>query len=126
MNKIGDYAFDKSKNERVQILEVSEVWGFVTYKVYNASNGAVYNLSAEDICDEVPEENYSESYLRYITLLLKIKNEISQGILSRLSSGIIPLPHQLHVLNRALTNNNVRYILADEVGLGKTIEGAHY
>lgn len=122
MNKIGDYAFDKSKNERVQILEVSEVWGFVTYKVYNASNGAVYNLSAEDICDEVPEENYSESYLRYITLLLKIKNEISQGILSRLSSGIIPLPHQLHVLNRALTNNNVRYILADEVGLGKTIE----
>jgi SNF2 family DNA or RNA helicase len=38
------------------------------------------------------------------------------------SSEIIPLPHQLYVLERALSDNNIRYILADEVGLGKTIE----
>jgi len=35
---------------------------------------------------------------------------------------VIPLPHQLHVLERALETRNIRYILADEVGLGKTIE----
>jgi superfamily II DNA or RNA helicase len=119
---IGDYVFDKTKNERVQILDVSEVWGFVSYKVFNTSTGTVYKLSADDICAEVPEENFNESYLRYVAMLSKIKNETSEGILSKLSSGIIPLPHQLHVLNRALSNNNVRYILADEVGLGKTIE----
>ncbi|HOS70423.1 MAG TPA: helicase-related protein, partial [Bacillota bacterium] len=117
-----DYVFDKTKNERVQILEISEVWGFVSYKVFNNSTGTVYKLSADDICAEVPEENFNESYLRYVAMLSKIKNETSEGILSKLSSGIIPLPHQLHVLNRALSNNNVRYILADEVGLGKTIE----
>lgn len=122
MPSIGDYVFDKTKNERVQILDVSEVWGFVSYKVFNASTGTVYKLSADDICAEVPEENFNESYLRYVAMLSKIKNETSEGILSKLSSGIIPLPHQLHVLNRALSNNNVRYILADEVGLGKTIE----
>ncbi len=122
MKNIGDYVFDKTKNERVQILEISEVWGFVSYKVFNASTGTVYKLSADDICAEVPEENFNESYLRYVAMLSKIKNETSEGILSKLSSGIIPLPHQLHVLNRALSNNNVRYILADEVGLGKTIE----
>ncbi|OPX93592.1 MAG: RNA polymerase-associated protein RapA [Pelotomaculum sp. PtaB.Bin104] len=122
MFTIGDYVFDKTKNARVRILEISEVWGFVSYKVFNASTGTVYKLSAEDICAEVPEENFNESYLRYVAMLSKIKNETSEGILSKLSSGIIPLPHQLHVLNRALSNNNVRYILADEVGLGKTIE----
>ena len=122
MHNVGDYVFDKTKNERVQILDVSEVWGFVSYKVFNASTGTVYKLSADDICAEVPEENFNESYLRYVAMLSKIKNETSEGILSKLSSGIIPLPHQLHVLNRALSNNNVRYILADEVGLGKTIE----
>jgi len=122
MHRVGDYVFDKTKNERVQILEISEVWGFVSYKVFNASTGTVYKLSADDICAEVPEENFNESYLRYVAMLSKIKNETSEGILSKLSSGIIPLPHQLHVLNRALSNNNVRYILADEVGLGKTIE----
>jgi len=122
MCSVGDYVFDKTKNERVQILEISEVWGFVSYKVFNTSTGTVYKLSADDICAEVPEENFNESYLRYVAMLSKIKNETSEGILSKLSSGIIPLPHQLHVLNRALSNNNVRYILADEVGLGKTIE----
>ena len=122
MHRVGDYVFDKTKNERVQILEISEVWGFVSYKVFNNSTGTVYKLSADDICAEVPEENFNESYLRYVAMLSKIKNETSGGILSKLSSGIIPLPHQLHVLNRALSNNNVRYILADEVGLGKTIE----
>ncbi len=122
MHNVGDYVFDKTKDECVQVLEISEVWGFVSYKVFNASTGTVYKLSADDICAEVPEENFNESYLRYVAMLSKIKNETSEGILSKLSSGIIPLPHQLHVLNRALSNNNVRYILADEVGLGKTIE----
>lgn len=65
---------------------------------------------------------YDENYLRYVTLLSKIKNETAGGFLSSLASGIIPLPHQLHVLNRAMETNNIRYILADEVGLGKTIE----
>ena len=122
MHRVGDYVFDKTKNERVQVLEISEVWGFVSYKVFNNSTGTVYKLSAADISAEVPEEHFNESYLRYVAMLTKIKNETSAGILSKLSSGIIPLPHQLHVLNRALSNNNVRYILADEVGLGKTIE----
>lgn len=57
-----------------------------------------------------------------MALLSKIKNETTSGFLSALASGIIPLPHQLHVLNRAMETNNIRYILADEVGLGKTIE----
>jgi SNF2 family DNA or RNA helicase len=32
------------------------------------------------------------------------------------------LPHQLYALNRAMSQHRIRYLLADEVGLGKTIE----
>ena len=45
-------------------------------------------------------------------------------MLSSLASGVIPLPHQLHVLNWAMEKNTICYILVDEVGLGKTIEAA--
>lgn len=65
---------------------------------------------------------YDENYLRYVTLLSKIKNETASGLLPSLASGVIPLPYQLHVLNRAMEWNTIRYVLADEVGLGKTIE----
>jgi superfamily II DNA or RNA helicase len=122
MYSVGQYVFNVTTRERVQIIEVSEAWGFVSYKLYNPSSGLVYKLPANEISAEAPEETYQDSFLRYVLLLCKIKNETSTGILSKLSSGIIPLPHQLHVLNRTLSNNNIRYILADEVGLGKTIE----
>ena len=39
-----------------------------------------------------------------------------------LEAGVIPLPHQLYALTRAMSEEQVRYLLADEVGLGKTIE----
>lgn len=122
MFKIGDYVFDKNNNDRVQIVDVSTVWDFVSYKVFNPATGAVYKLSSDAVEAESRQVNANEYYLRYVAMLSKIKSETSEGILSKLSSGVIPLPHQLHVLNRAVSDNNVRYILADEVGLGKTIE----
>jgi len=39
-----------------------------------------------------------------------------------MESNVITLPHQIHALSRAISGNRVRYLLADEVGLGKTIE----
>ena len=122
MFKIGEYVFDKNNDDRVQIVDVSTVWDFVSYKVFNPVTGAVYKLSSDAVESESRQVNANEYYLRYVAMLSKIKSETSEGILSKLASGVIPLPHQLHVLNRAVSDNNVRYILADEVGLGKTIE----
>ena len=44
------------------------------------------------------------------------------GISSLLSSSIELEPHQIGVIRRVLTDPSQRYLLADEVGLGKTIE----
>nr|WP_281376899.1 helicase-related protein [Acidocella aromatica] len=43
-------------------------------------------------------------------------------LLAPIQSSVIPLPHQLYALNRAVGQDRIRYLLADEVGLGKTIE----
>ena len=43
-------------------------------------------------------------------------------LLAPMESNVIPLPHQIHALSRAVSSDRVRYLLADEVGLGKTIE----
>ena len=122
MLNIGDFVFDTTTGTNVQVLEKIDVWGYVSYKVFNPATGKVYKVSEEQLNIESSGILYDENYLRYVTLLSKIKNETAGGLLSSLSSGIIPLPHQLHVLNRAMETNNIRYILADEVGLGKTIE----
>ncbi len=122
MFNIGDFVFDSVAGANVQIMERIELWGYTSYKVFNPSNGSVYKANGEQLKMGGSEAQLDENYLRYVTLLSKIKNETSAGVLSSLSSGVIPLPHQLHVLQRALETRNIRYILADEVGLGKTIE----
>ena len=122
MHAPGDFVFDTIEKANVQVLEKIEAWGYISYKVFNPATGRVYKANEEQLSSSGSTMQYDENYLRYVTLLSKIKNETAGGFLSSLASGIIPLPHQLHVLNRAMETNNIRYILADEVGLGKTIE----
>lgn len=122
MHATGDFVFDTIEKANMQVLEKIEAWGYISYKVFNPATGRVYKANEEQLSSSGSTMQYDENYLRYVTLLSKIKNETAGGFLSSLASGIIPLPHQLHVLNRAMETNNIRYILADEVGLGKTIE----
>ena len=122
MISVGDFVFDTIEKANVQVLEKIEAWGYTSYKVFNPATGRVYKANEEQLSSSGSTKQYDENYMRYVTLLSKIKNETAGGFLSSLASGIIPLPHQLHVLHRAMETNNIRYILADEVGLGKTIE----
>lgn len=122
MLKAGEFAFDRNTGKSVQVLERLEVWGYVSYRVFDPSTGRVYKVMEDSLSNSSGSNTYDENYLRYVSLLSKIKNETAGGLLTSLASGVIPLPHQLHVLNRVMSTDNIRYILADEVGLGKTIE----
>ena len=46
----------------------------------------------------------------------------AQGLTSFISAGVDFVPHQIAAVRRVLTDPVQRYLLADEVGLGKTIE----
>jgi ATP-dependent helicase HepA len=46
----------------------------------------------------------------------------AQGLTSLISAGVDFVPHQIVAVRRVLTDPIQRYLLADEVGLGKTIE----
>ena len=60
---------------------------------------------------------------RYAVAAARIADALTQDLLlAPLEAGVIPLPHQLYALTRAMAEDQIRYLLADEVGLGKTIE----
>ena len=93
MLKAGELAFDINRKISVQVLERLEVWGYVTYRVFDPVSGSVYKVSADTLRKSTGTNSYDENYLRYVTLLAKIKNETAGGILTSLASGVIPLPH---------------------------------
>jgi hypothetical protein len=61
----------------------------------------------------------------WITAAARVAAELASPDvqLAPVGASLIPLPHQLRALARAVSDpRRVRYLLADEVGLGKTIE----
>jgi superfamily II DNA or RNA helicase len=57
--------------------------------------------------------------LRCLAVALEMWNE-NTGALSKLD--IDPLPHQIHLVHHILASGNLNWLIADDVGLGKTIE----
>ena len=41
MLQTGDFAFDTTTGTNVQVLEKIDVWGYVSYKVFNPATGKV-------------------------------------------------------------------------------------
>jgi hypothetical protein len=61
--------------------------------------------------------------IRYVLYAARIANLLSEDVLlAPGTASIISLPHQIRALRRAVSHERIRFLLADEVGLGKTIE----
>ncbi len=65
-----------------------------------------------------------EAFLARLDALRLLASREAGGLGSMLGGRVRLFPHQLHVAERATATLPVRWLLADEVGLGKTIEAA--
>ena len=63
-------------------------------------------------------------FLTRLDILHLLETREAHGLGSFLGGRVRLFPHQLHVAERATARLPVRWLLADEVGLGKTIEAA--
>ncbi len=66
----------------------------------------------------------TEDFLTRLDILRLLATREAGGLGSFLGGRVLLFPHQLHVAARATARLPVRWLLADEVGLGKTIEAA--
>ncbi len=65
-----------------------------------------------------------EDFVTRLDILHLLALREADGLGSFLGGRIRLFPHQLHVAERASASDPVRWLLADEVGLGKTIEAS--
>ncbi len=120
---VGSWAFSAAHGESVRILDVETVWNHTVYQVWIPRLGTVERVPAESLALVQPTKATGLDRITYAVAAARIADALTQDVLlAPLEAGVIPLPHQLHALTRAVTGDRVRYLLADEVGLGKTIE----
>jgi superfamily II DNA or RNA helicase len=120
---LGGWAFSATHGQPVRILDVETVWNHTVYQVFIPQLATVERVPAESLSPAQPAKATSLDRITYAVAAARIADALTQDVLlAPLEAGVIPLPHQLHALTRAVTGDRVRYLLADEVGLGKTIE----
>ena len=119
-------------NSACKVIEEQTLWGQTVCRVWLPNPDAVVRVRRSALrplsADLQPE--IETGRIAYVAAAAKVA-EVLEGststtdghiLLAPMESNVIPLPHQIHALSRAISGDRVRYLLADEVGLGKTIE----
>ncbi len=118
-----DWSYSTKHNQPCRVLEEYSLWGQHICRVWLPEQDAVVRVPANSLTSLEEGPRYSASAIVYISTAAKIADALTQDVLlAPIESQVIPLPHQIHALARATSGDKVRYLLADEVGLGKTIE----
>jgi len=114
-----------------KVVDEQTLWGQTVCRVWLPNKDAVVRVSASVLTElAIHPTPLISHHIAYITAAAKVA-EVLEGssgasdghvLLAPMESNVIPLPHQIHALSRAISGDRVRYLLADEVGLGKTIE----
>ncbi|WP_332029443.1 DEAD/DEAH box helicase, partial [Kaistella sp.] len=109
------------KDNPCEIIGQKEVFGQQIAWIRLLDSGEFREVPLEDVEDRPVA--CSMPFIQYVAIAAKIKDEMARkNILAPYESSLIPLPHQILVLEKVIKSGHNRFLLADEVGMGKTIE----
>jgi superfamily II DNA or RNA helicase len=119
---IGDWCWHARQASPCRVIDRQDVWGEVFFRVWLPAKDAVVRARAQDLVELTSVRPTVEQIL-HTAAAAKLLDALEDNLLlAPIQSSVTPLPHQLYALNRAMSRDRIRYLLADEVGLGKTIE----
>jgi len=119
----GQWLWSIEHRQPCKVVEVSHLWDDATYHVWLPGSESVVRATPDCLKLLDAAEAGHPARIRYVLYAARIANLLSEDVLlAPASASVIPLPHQLKALRRAVSQDRVRFLLADEVGLGKTIE----
>lgn len=109
------------KNKIVEVVGTKEIFGQKLAWIKILGDNTFLEVNFDELEEE--KTNHSLPFVRFIAIAAKIKEEVAKkNILAPYESSLIPLPHQILVLEKVMQSSQNRFLLADEVGMGKTIE----
>lgn len=121
--KVGDWTWSKTFLQSCLVIETQTLWENHLVRLWLPTTNTVVQVQAEDLGPINASQGKKAEEIGWISAAARVSEALAQNVLlAPLEADIIPLPHQIRALSRAVAGGRVRYLLADEVGLGKTIE----
>ena len=119
---IGTWCWHERHAAPCRVVDREEMWGETSYRVWLPGKDAVVRARSRDL-GPLDAVRPTVDHILHTAAAAKLLDALEDNLLlAPIQSSVVPLPHQLYALNRAMSRDRIRYLLADEVGLGKTIE----
>ena len=121
--KEGEWVWLNNYEQTGKVIDVSNLWGTVSYRIWLVQSDSIVKIESEYVSPYKSSNSITSERIAYLAAAARVAaSQQEEILLAPMVSNVIPLPHQLKALNKAISKSQVRYLLADEVGLGKTIE----
>lgn len=119
----GAWLWSEEHRQLCKVIETQTLWGNTFHRIWLPNQETVVRVRADTLKPLSVAGITTPAGIAYIATSARIADALTQDVLlAPIESAVIPLPHQIKALSKAVSSNSVRYLLADEVGLGKTIE----
>lgn len=119
----GEWWHSIDHDEPCRVVDTDTLWGQATCLVWLPRRGTAVRVLQKRLAPLKSGESHLLVRLSYVSAAARIADSLERdALVAPLEGTVIPLPHQLLALQRAISGDRIRYLLADEVGLGKTIE----
>ena len=124
-----EWAWSETYREHAKVIERLDLWDSPVCRIWLPNRDAIVLVPASDVTPITGDRGHAlpgtteVARIRYLLMAARLSNLITDDILlAPIDASVIPLPHQIKALRKAISRDRVRFLLADEVGLGKTIE----
>ncbi len=118
-----EWTYSEDHKQICQIIETQTLWGETTCRVWLPGCDSVVCVPASRLASLEDVGTETVEGIAYVVSAARVADALTQNVLlAPIESSVIPLPHQIRALSRTISGDRIRYLLADEVGLGKTIE----
>lgn len=119
---VGEWCWHVRHTTPCRVVDKQEIWGEIVFRIWLPTKNAVLRARSQDLA-KLGSVKITAEHILHTAATAKLLDALEHNLLlAPMQSSVVPLPHQLYALNRAMSRSRIRYLLADEVGLGKTIE----
>src|SRR5690242_11365535 len=108
---IGDWAWHVATEKACRVVDVQDVWGEATFRVWLPDDDRVVRARAGDLARLEDHAPSVADHIAYVAAAARVADAADRDVLlAPLEAAVIPLPHQVRALQRATAGDRVRFL----------------